>query len=59
MTLSASMIIGVVVLLLIVAFLIVGVIYFSKKGASSKTELTIEVLKLLKIHFKQESREKQ
>jgi len=55
MTISVSMIIGVVVLFLIAAFLIVGVINSSKKKAHSETIVKIDILRLLNLYFKHES----
>lgn len=52
------MIVGLVAILLITAILIISIIYFAKKNTNSKTELTIEVTKLLKVYFKQENKEK-
>lgn len=58
MSISISVIIGLVVFLLIIALLIIGIMYGAKKNADNKTELTIEIPKLFKVHFKQENHKK-
>jgi len=58
MSIPVSVIIGLIVLFLFVVFLIVAIMHLSKKNADTKTKLTIEIPRLFKVNFEQESHKK-
>lgn len=65
MSISVSVLICLVVFLIIIALLIIGVVYITKKSehnttesANNETELTIEIPKFFRVHFKQKNHQK-
>ncbi len=56
MSTSLTVIISLIAILLIIALLIIAIMHVPKKGSGSKTIVTIEIWKLIKVHFEQEDR---